>query len=230
MPTATKSSVLTSVVNAIKKPESVPQFPSVLEHLIYAVCREGTSRDLAEQAYQRLRSEFFDWNEIRVSSLREVEERLDGLPGSALKAGRILGLLNSIFEAQYTFDLEGLHKKSVKQVQKQLERYEGATPFVVSWTIQYGLKGHAVPVNPAMRRALIRLEVLDVTLDEESNARILEEGVPKAKVSSFCELISLVARTTCRETPNCEGCVLNPHCPSRGGRAEKPRRAAVRPK
>ena len=53
---------------------------SILEHLLYAVCREGATRDQADEAFQTLRDTFFDWNEIRVSAEREVVDAVSGTP------------------------------------------------------------------------------------------------------------------------------------------------------
>src|ERR1700730_18315342 len=79
MPTTTnKQRVLTHLFTSLKKryggadPEPRP----VLEQLLYAILREGTTRELADQAFGLLRERFYDWNEIRVSSVREIEEAL----------------------------------------------------------------------------------------------------------------------------------------------------------
>ena len=66
---------LFSILGKGARADSTEQKP-VLEQFIYAVCREGTTRDLAEQAYKKLLDGFFDWNEIRVSSVHELAEAL----------------------------------------------------------------------------------------------------------------------------------------------------------
>ena len=52
----------------------------VLEQFLYAICREDVTRELADRAFRNLREHYFDWNEVRVSSPRELAESLDCLP------------------------------------------------------------------------------------------------------------------------------------------------------
>ncbi len=53
---------------------------SVLEAVIFAICHEGTTREQANQAINRFKDDFFDWNEVRVSSIEEIQGVLAGLP------------------------------------------------------------------------------------------------------------------------------------------------------
>ena len=47
--------------------------------MVYAILREDATRPDADRAYGRLQSQFYDWNEVRVSAAHEVEEALAGL-------------------------------------------------------------------------------------------------------------------------------------------------------
>src|SRR2546429_6779700 len=111
-----KQRVLTQLFAALKKSHDIaePESRPVLEQLLYGISREITSRKLADQAYQNLRAQFYDWNEIRVSSVHEVEEALADLPGAEQRAERVLSLLQEVFEATFSFDLESMHKKGLK--------------------------------------------------------------------------------------------------------------------
>src|SRR4051794_20059030 len=92
----------------------------VLEELVYAICREGVTREEADRAYAALRKTFLDWNEVRVSTVQEVSDALKPLPGTGARARRIIALLQTVFEDEYTFDLGDLGKKGLKQAAKQL--------------------------------------------------------------------------------------------------------------
>src|SRR5271170_3733608 len=110
MPTTTnKQRVLSHLFTSLKKRghgDADPEPRPVLEQLIYAILREGSTRDLADQAFRLLRERFFDWNEIRVSSVREIEEALCCLPNAELRAQRLISLLQEVFETTFSFDLE----------------------------------------------------------------------------------------------------------------------------
>lgn len=191
--------------------ESPPR--PVLDQLLFAVCREGSPQNLAEKAFRQLQEEFFDWNEVRVSSVREVADALAGLPQAEARAVRIIGILQEIFETTYSFDLESLHKKGLKQAQKQLERLREVTPFAVAYTLQNGLGGHAIPLDDDMCRTLRRLELIDG--DQTGSSSSLEHLIPKSRGVVFRETVSHVAHEFCYENdPRCKQCPMGDACPT----------------
>src|SRR5271165_840863 len=219
MPTTTnnKQRVLTQVLTSLKKryggpdPEPMP----VLEQLLYAVLREGTTRELADQAFRLLRERFFDWNEIRVSSVREIEETLACLPNAELRAQRLISLLQEVFETTFSFDLEILHKKGVKQAAKQLSRYQAINDYAIAWVVQQSLGGHAVPLDDASQRCLRRLGLLEGEYEElEALRSSLEHLIPKARAPLFNDLVSGLANDVCLEEPRCSSCPLCQDCPT----------------
>lgn len=123
--------------------EVVPELP-ILELLIYSALREDTTKPKADAAFNKLKTSFFDWNEIRVSAARDVARPLTGLPESMDRAERIIHVLQEVFETTYSFDLEPLHKKGIKQAQKQLERFHGTTRFMVNFVLKYGLGSKSI--------------------------------------------------------------------------------------
>src|SRR5437588_12042468 len=113
MATTTNKQRLLTQLFALKKryEPAAREARPVLEEFLYAVCREGTTREQADQAYHSLQERFFDWNEIRVSSVREVEEALAPLPAAEHRAQRLISVLQEVFETTFSFDLEALHNK-----------------------------------------------------------------------------------------------------------------------
>ena len=188
----------------------------VLEQLVYAICREGTTREQADRAFRSLGERFFDWNEIRVSSPREVEEALANLPDADLRAQRLVSLLQEVFETTFSFDLETLLKKGLKQSAKQLLRYQAANDYAVAWVIQQALGGHAIPLDAPTVRVLRRLGLLENDQDDPETLRAsLEHIIPKSRGSLFGELISALADDVCGESePNCPSCALAGECPT----------------
>src|SRR5438309_4094106 len=164
MPTTTnKQRLLAQLFSAHKKGHEPagPEARPVLEQFIYGLCREGTTRDNADRAYRGLQERFYDWNEIRVSSAREVEETFHGLPEADRRAERLINFLQEVFETTFSFDLESLHKKGLKQAAKQLARYQAANDYVVAWVIQQTLGGHAIPLDGPSLLALRRLGFIE---------------------------------------------------------------------
>src|SRR5436305_3869209 len=219
MPTTTnKQRVLTQIFTTLKKryePVEPEPWP-VLEQFLYAVCREGATRAQADRSFRNLMERFFDWNEIRVSSVREVEEALSDLPNPGLRAERLISFLQEVFETTFSFDLESLHKKGLKQAAKQLSRYQAANDYIVASVIQGSLGGHAIALDPASLRVLKRLGVIDTdTEDLEALRASLEHQIPKAKGAVFNDAVSAIAYEVCVEDePRCAACPLCPHCPT----------------
>ncbi len=217
MPTATnKQRVLTHLFTTLKKRYDPPEPESrpVLEQLLYAVCRESATREQADRAFRHLRERFFDWNEVRVSSTREVEEAFAGMTDPEGRAQRLIGLLQEVFETRFAFDLEDLHKKGLKQAAKQVSRYQAANDYAVAWVIQQALGGHAIPLDQATLRVLRRLGLLDGDQEDlEALRASLEHLIPKARGALFNELVSTLADEFCwDDEPNCSACPLSNDC------------------
>ena len=90
----------------------------VLQQFVYALCREGATREQADEAYRFLCERFFDWNEVRVSSVRELEEAFSDMAESEARAQRLVSFLQEVFEIHFSFDLDKLQKEGLKVVQE----------------------------------------------------------------------------------------------------------------
>lgn len=223
MPAApNKQTQLATLQTVLKKKVPAPAPPPerpVLEEVVYAILRDGATPEQADAAFARLKDKdvFFDWNEIRVSSVQEVADAVHGLPGGGDKSERVIKFLQEVFEELYGFDLGDIAKKGVKQAAKQLARYKsGVNEFVVAWVTQRSLGGHAVPLDHPTVRVLQRLAVLDAELDDLEAARgTLEHFIPKAAGPDFTDRVAVFAATVCTEDrPRCETCPMLPTCPT----------------
>ena len=198
-------------------PAAEPDKRPVLEEVVYAIGREGLPTPAADAAFDRLRAAFVDWNEIRVSSVPEVAEVLGDTPYAGDRATRIVEFLQEHFERTYSFELDDLEKKGVKQAAKQLSRYKdkGVSDFAVAWVTQRALGGHAIPLDGPSIRVLRRLHVIEGDIDDlESTRASLEHHVSKANGYAFTESLIQHAVTICVEEPHCPACPLNRDCPT----------------
>jgi endonuclease III len=200
MPTAVnKQRVIAQMFTTLKKryDPREPEARPVFEQFLYAICRESATREQADRAFQNLQESFFDWNEVRVSSAREVEEALGDIPDAENRANRLISFLQEVFETTFSFDLEPLQKKGLKQAAKQLSRFQAANDYAVSWVVQQSLGGHAIPLDTGSLRVLRRLGLIeDDHHDLEALRASLEHLVPKSKGALFVELLSAMAHDT----------------------------------
>jgi endonuclease III len=213
-----KQKTLDHVFTALKKRYDVPEpvQRSVLEHLLYAVVREGTTHEKADKAFQNLKEKFVDWNEVRVSTVQELCDAMGPLPEVATRAQRLIGILQEWFELTYSFDMEEVAKKGLKEGAKKISRLNDADDYSVAWVMQNGLGGHAIPLDGPSIRVLRRLGVLDGESESlESLRGTIEHFVPKVKGSAFVELLSQHADELCVEDhPKCGKCPLLDECPT----------------
>ncbi len=89
------------------------------------------------------------------------------VPDGEARGQRLIDFLQEVFETTYSFDLESLQKKGVKQAAKQLSRYQAANDYAVAWVVQKSLGGHAIPLDAARCACLGRLGMLEDGLDLE---------------------------------------------------------------
>ena len=176
------------VLGSVYQPVSPVDRP-VIEHLLYACCLENSSPEAADETFARLQELYFDWNEVRVTSIRELEEVMARLTDPTESATRLTQCLQSVFEEQYSFDLEPLRKMNQGKAVAELEKIKGATPFAVQYVVQHALGGHAIPVSQGV---LDVFRILDIISDAEAESgRVpgLERAIPKNKGPQMASLI-----------------------------------------
>jgi endonuclease III len=162
---------------------------TVVEHMLFACCLEDAHHDAAEEGFAALVHTFFDWNEVRVTSISELSEVMACLPDPRAAANRIKRVLHAVFEAMFNFDLESLRKKNLGPTVKWLEKLDGTTNFTVAYVVQAALGGHAIPIDAG---TMTVLRVLDLVTDKDVVAGAvpgLERAMAKAKGIEFGSLL-----------------------------------------
>ena len=108
MTNAERAAVLKRMVTVLKKNFKVER-PDVnrtpIEQLIYSICLENASFSAADDVYNALTHNYFDWNEVRVSSSRELAETMKNLPEPAQTGLRLKRILHYIFDQKYAFEI-----------------------------------------------------------------------------------------------------------------------------
>ena len=184
MASKNRAALVNKVLKVVKKhfkPTPPVKDRSLLEHLVFACCAENSPYDAAERVFHSLTNDYYDWNEVRVSTVRELAEACKPLNDPNEAATRMKRVLQSVFETHYSFDLEPLKKQNIGAAVKQIEKYNGASPFVVAFVTQQALGGHSIPTNQGL---LASLRIVGVITDAEAAKGVvpgLERTVPKSK-------------------------------------------------
>ncbi len=163
----------------------------LLEQMVFALCLENSPHDAATKAFDVLKGGFFDWNEVRVSTVEELAEVMSMLPEPKHAAHRIKRFLYSVFETGYSFDLEPVKKMNLGAAIQKLEKHQGATPFAVAVVTQTCLGGHSIPLD---KGTLLAFQVLGLASDADvakSTVPGLERAIPKNKGVEFGSIVHL---------------------------------------
>jgi endonuclease III len=196
MTTPNRSAILSKVYKVLKKhykPMTPPSDRTALEHLLYACLLENSRYDAADDAFAKLKELYFDWNEIRVTTVTELAEGMAGLTDASGSAQRVKRSLQSIFESGYTFDIDPLKKQNLGKAEKDLEKVNGASPFVRAYVTQHALAGHSIPVS---KGAIDALHAVGAITDAEADKGVvpgLERAIPKNKGVEFGSLLQQLA-------------------------------------
>ena len=231
MASSNKAQFLTEVQTLLKKrykPGPEPEKLSVLEAIIFGICHERVTRDTAVATMATFKSGFFDWNEVRVCTIEELQRVFHLYPDSEARANRLRRFLRQLFEKTYSFTLDALMKKPQKEAIKALDEYDALhSDFVMATVIRLSLGGHAIPVDIPIRRALTRLGVDEGSTDDPTFRSALERAIPKTRAGEFMDLIEALAYDTCVEPePDCPRCELKKICPTGLERIANPTLAA----
>ncbi len=180
---------VTKVLKKYYKPVGCDLQRPVLEHLLFACCLENTHYEPAEATYAALKEAFYDFNEIRVTSISELSEVMSALPAPRAAANRLKRVLQAVFEATYAFDLEERRKVNLGPTVKWLEKLDGTTKFSVAYVVQSALGGHAIPIDSGV---LDVLRICELITDKDVPSGVvpgLERAVTKAKGIEFGSML-----------------------------------------
>ena len=235
---STKFTQLHKVLKKHYKPVAAGPERPVIEHLLFACCLEDARYEQAEEALAAVVEAFFDWNEVRVSSVRELAEVMARLPDPPAAAFRLKKALQHVFEDSYTFDLESLRKKNLGPAEEDIRKIDGASPFVVSYVVQSALGGHSIPIDAGTLRVFEILDLIDAKDVTAGSVPGLERAIPKNKGVEFGSLLHQLGADITDDPfseklhkllleidPDCKG-----RLPQRAGKKKKTAKAARKKK
>ena len=191
-----RAELIVKLYKAVKKdfqPISPPSNRTVIDHAIYACCLENSTAEEADESLAKLQENYFDWNEVRVTTDRELATTVKSLTDPLKAATRVKKMLYGIFETYYQFDLEFLKKENLGKAVQSFDKMVGVTPFAISYISQHGLGGHSIPTDKALLDLMYVLGI--ISEDEAAKGKVpgLERAIPKAKGMEFSSLVHQLA-------------------------------------
>lgn len=170
-----------------------PSNRTVLEHMIYGAVLEDSTFEAADDAFAKLQENFYDWNEVRVTTRKELAELLKSVSRPAEAAARVKRSLHGVFEKYYQFDLEFLKKENLSKAIIAMESFSGMSAFTIAYTAQNGLSGHSIPIDQSFMNLMYAIGAIDETELRDRKITGLERTIPKAKGVEFTVLVHQLA-------------------------------------
>lgn len=196
MVTTNRAAVLTKIHKVLKKhyqPVAPVRERTLLENLLYACCLEDASFEVADECFARLQESYFDWNEVRVTTIRELGAVFHNVANAATNASNLKHTLQSVFESQYSFDLDHLTKQNLGKAVALLGKYRGTTQFTIAYATQTSLGGHAIPLGKGGTGVMYILGAIDEKEVAAGNVPGLERAIPKSQGVEFASLLHHLA-------------------------------------
>jgi endonuclease-3 len=194
-----------------------PQVPNPVEHAIRTILGEEATAAQVDEAVERLRAHFVDWNDLRVSRPREIRECLGKeFPRIGPKARTIPRLLDQVFKRHNSMIWDFLPTLGKQEGRAYFESLEEVRPFVAATIARDFLGAHAFPVDGDLARVLGRLGILDPeNQSERAMQAYLERAVKQTLSLETHALLKRLGEDLCVPgLPLCPRCPLKGTCPS----------------
>jgi len=220
------------LARSYKLPEPPERLDSLVEQVVMTVLWADASPAKARQACERLREEFVDWNELRVSMTTEAGAVLEACGLAPVKAMALKRVLGKAVEDFYTFDFEALAKLPREDLKAWFMGIEGI-PHPVAAAVLYNVFDYdRVLVDADIARVVRRLGLVGEAATEAEIEAGLAQVIPGREAHFIYSALRQHALTVCtKDDFDCRTCPLRKECrtaPGRIAQLEAAARAAKR--
>ncbi len=172
-----------------ESPEAPEPLDPVRALMLGLLSRETTEAN-AKRALDSLFEAMVDYNELRVSTIPEISERIETyIPNAAKRADALRRVLNAIYHKQHRVSLDRLHKLGRREARHYLESLDGMDAHAAASVVLWSLGGHAVPVDVRMLERLRQEELVEPSASIEEVQAFLERNIPATDAREFCILM-----------------------------------------
>lgn len=189
---------------------------NALDELVFNLLSLGCSKARAEAAFDALKEEYFDWNEVRVTIPASIAETVKGVGSETQKATRLVKILQGIFEDRSEVDLEFLTEMAVPAIRNYLGGMEGIGDNTVDTVLVFSLGIHTFPMTRGATRFSERFGLLksaSKTKESRDLREQIEAEVEQGAMAEFVVLLEFHTDSICKsDKPLCPSCPLNRKC------------------
>lgn len=193
----------------------IPKMPP-LETAAHALFAPGNRDEEAAAALKALLVEFVDWNEVRVSSWKEIGSALEasGIRDPGEKAIALKKLLEAVFNRFNKMSLDALLAQKPEDAHRTLEAMPDIPDTAAGAILHNNLGNDSLHATPGLLRIARRIGLVR----EGASVQIkkdLEAFVPRKERFRFQQHLGHLAQKVCLAGVTlCPRCPLNGTCPS----------------
>lgn len=208
------------------KPAYPPESQPVLEKAIFGLLNHEAPFTNATRALRLFKDEFVDFNDLRVSSIREIATVMEDCRIDSELSYTLKDMLGQIFTIGHTLSLEFILEEELEVVEKHLGKLKAMPNWLATYVLTVTGRKTVVPLDPHTSRICQRLGLFGRKATMQTRRSTLKSIVSEADVMRFHLLFTEHGKKTCRDKkPRCDTCTLARDCDyrrkrkkSKGGR------------
>ena len=158
-----------------------------LRQLGIAILGVGMSDEEAEQAVEKCFETMVDWNEVRVSTPREVQRATGLMNENGLTCCRgLIRALEDVYQRENTLSLDRLQTVPRREARQYLESLAGVDAYAAASVMLWSLGGHAIPVNDRLLAALREADLIHPQAKRREVQAFIERNISATDGKAFC--------------------------------------------
>ena len=199
-----------------RKVPGLKDYPhEILDLIIFHKFHHYLLPDEARHGFQKLKNSFVDWNEVRISSIREIQEFLGSSSSSLELAVFIKDLLEHLHAKLHSLDLEFLAEKNLGEVREFLRAIKGMDAVTINMVLRLRKEYPILPLTPSMEQTLGRVGVVRTQDSRDRKGKSLHELLDLEDAVPFHHFFLMHSRETCPPDISliqCPSCRIRSHC------------------
>ncbi|MFN0057476.1 MAG: hypothetical protein ACKVX7_03390 [Planctomycetota bacterium] len=214
-----KSADLDSVYATFVKtygPLAEPTPTETLDVLFFALMMQDMGFRQCAKAFQTFKSQYVDWNEVRISGATELQEVLKGAGDPLALALTMKEFLNRLFIEHHHVGIEFLHGKTATEVKNFFKKSPKIPDAVLSLILERNNDTAIFPLSAPMAEVVERLGWVDAGATVHKKSKDIYTKIPRPKLLEYYCYLLEHSRAPCtqdRDALDCPACDVRAVCP-----------------
>lgn len=151
----------------------------------------------ATKAYHTFKNQFVDWNEVRISSVKEVQEILRGADEPLELTVTLKEFLQNLFTEEHHVGLEFLTERTISEIRSFFKRKPRLADSIVNMLLERIKDYPVMPLDPAMHECLQKLGVISGSATSLQVMKDLYPQIEREKILPLYAYLMDHARSGC---------------------------------